>query len=196
MANPAKFDRQRVVEQAMVLFWEKGFHATSMRHLQQVVDLRPGSLYAAFGSKEGLFREALQYYAARGEGRLAEQLELHGSPLAALQAFFYHAVIGQALTAPSRMCLLAKTVAELTDDNAELLAEARCQLKRMESAFLMMLQQARAVGELAPDQQPEQLAPFLQMQMLGLRAHSLVAGDLQATETMLRRVFEPLAARH
>lgn len=196
MANPAKFDRQKVVEQAMVLFWQKGFHATSMRHLQQTVDLRPGSLYAAFGSKEGLFREALQYYAARGERRLAEQLAHHGSPLAALQAYFHQTVIGQAATAPSKMCLLAKTVAELTEDNAELLAEARNQLRRIERAFQDLLQQAQDKGELAPGQQPEQLAPFLQMQMLGLRAHAQAVGDLQATERMLHQVFAPLAARH
>ncbi len=192
MVNPAKFDRQQVVEQAMLLFWQKGFHATSMRHLQQAVDLRPGSLYATFGSKEGLFREALQQYAAHGERLLAQLHAQEGSALRALQLFFHQAIIEQGGRAPSRMCLLAKTVAELTDANAELLAEARCQLKRMEQAFLRLLQQAQADGELASGCLPEQLAPFLQMQMMGLRAYMQMSCDPATGERMLQQVFMPL----
>lgn len=192
MANPAKFDRQQVVEQAMLLFWQKGFHATSMRHLQQAVDLRPGSLYATFGSKEGLFREALQHYADCGEQRLILLAAQDGSALQALQAFFQHLVITQADSAPSHMCLLAKTVAELTEANAELLTEARRQLKRMEQAFLRLLQQAEAEGELAPCYRPELLAPFLQMQLMGLRAYMQTSCDPVATEKMLQQIFMPL----
>lgn len=192
MANPAKFDRQQVVEQAMLLFWQKGFHATSMRDLQQAVDLRPGSLYATFGSKEGLFREALQYYASRAEQRLIQLAAQQGSALQALQLFFQQLVITSAGSAPSHMCLLAKTVAELTDANAELLTEARRQLTRMEQAFLHLLQQAESAGELAQGCRPELLAPFLQMQLMGLRAYMQMSCDPVATEQMLQQVFLPL----
>ena len=61
MGNAAKFDRQQVIDKATHLYWEKGFHATSMRHLQEVIDMRPGSIYAAFGSKEELFKHCLLY---------------------------------------------------------------------------------------------------------------------------------------
>ncbi len=63
MAKPAKFDRQKVIDKATNLYWKKGFHATSMRNLQTEIDMRPGSIYAAFGSKDGLFKEALRNYA-------------------------------------------------------------------------------------------------------------------------------------
>lgn len=59
MSKQAKFDRDDVIEKAKNLYWEKGYHATSMRNLQDVVDMRPGSIYAAFGSKDNLFKEAL-----------------------------------------------------------------------------------------------------------------------------------------
>ena len=53
MANKVKFEREQVVYAASQLFWEKGFHATSTRDLQDAINMRPGSIYAAFGSKEG-----------------------------------------------------------------------------------------------------------------------------------------------
>ena len=66
MSKSAKFNREDIIQKAANLYWEKGFHATSMRNLQEVIDMRPGSIYASFGSKEGLFKEALQHYASHG----------------------------------------------------------------------------------------------------------------------------------
>ena len=46
----------------MVLFWRKGFAATSMNDLCDAMNVRSPSLYAAFGSKEALYLEAIQHY--------------------------------------------------------------------------------------------------------------------------------------
>jgi len=56
-------DRQRSLGRAVDIFWAQGFHATSLKDLERALDMRPGSIYAAFGSKEGLFNEALDRYA-------------------------------------------------------------------------------------------------------------------------------------
>ena len=55
MPRPARHDRQQALDRAVDLFWERGYHATSMKHIEQALDMRPGSLYATFGSKEGLW---------------------------------------------------------------------------------------------------------------------------------------------
>ena len=46
----------------MLAFWRKGFAATSMNDLCDAMDVRSPSLYAAFGSKEALYLEAIQHY--------------------------------------------------------------------------------------------------------------------------------------
>ena len=48
----------------MRLFWERGFVATSVRDLCDAMEIKPGSFYAAFGSKEACFRRALERYLA------------------------------------------------------------------------------------------------------------------------------------
>jgi AcrR family transcriptional regulator len=62
IGRPREFDRAAALEAAMLAFWRKGFAATSMNDLCDAMDVRSPSLYAAFGSKEALYREALERY--------------------------------------------------------------------------------------------------------------------------------------
>jgi TetR/AcrR family transcriptional regulator, transcriptional repressor for nem operon len=64
MARPREFDMNQVLNQAMRLFWRKGYVATSMSDIYAVTGLKPGNLYAAFRDKEGLFQQAFEHYAA------------------------------------------------------------------------------------------------------------------------------------
>lgn len=169
--SSARHDRQATIEKATLLFWEKGFHATSMRNLQDVVDLRPGSIYASFGSKEGLFSETLQCYANSSLERLASYAAA-APPLDALKAFITDTVCTKKGSTPSDMCMLAKTVAELTQDNAALLAQAKRLLNTIEAAFADLVAKAQQQGTLDAGKDPRRIASFLQVQLIGLRAYS------------------------
>ncbi len=48
----------------MKLFWERGYVGTSFDDLIAVMGISPSSFYNAFGSKEGLYKEAAEAYAA------------------------------------------------------------------------------------------------------------------------------------
>jgi AcrR family transcriptional regulator len=62
IGRPREFDRAGALEAAMLLFWRKGFAATSMNDLCDAMGVRSPSLYAAFGSKEALYLEAVEHY--------------------------------------------------------------------------------------------------------------------------------------
>jgi len=59
-AGPAT--RQRLVESARYLFWERGFAGTSMADLLAHAKVNSGSFYHFFDSKEALLREILESY--------------------------------------------------------------------------------------------------------------------------------------
>ncbi len=50
-----KYNHAEVLNKATELFWQKGYQGTKMRDLQEHLDMRPGSIYAGFGSKEAIF---------------------------------------------------------------------------------------------------------------------------------------------
>jgi AcrR family transcriptional regulator len=62
IGRPREFDREAALQAAMLLFWRKGFAATSMNDLCDAMGIRSPSLYAAFGSKETLYLEAMEHY--------------------------------------------------------------------------------------------------------------------------------------
>ena len=62
MARPKSFNETDILNQAMNLFWNQGYRATSMRELEKVTQLTAGSIYHEFGSKKELFRRTLKFY--------------------------------------------------------------------------------------------------------------------------------------
>jgi AcrR family transcriptional regulator len=62
--RPRAFDRDVALRTALDLFWERGYEGTSLADLTQAMGIASASLYAAFGSKEALFRETMMLYGA------------------------------------------------------------------------------------------------------------------------------------
>lgn len=68
MGRPRGFDADEILDKAINAFWQYGYEGTSMATLMEVTGLNKPSLYAAFGSKEELFRSALdRYWQRQGE---------------------------------------------------------------------------------------------------------------------------------
>ena len=191
MSAHAKFDRDEVIEKAKNLYWEKGYHATSMRNLQDVVDMRPGSIYAAFGNKDSLFKEALNRYAEQGATNLANSIAQEKTKLEGLKRFIHSVTVCNKSTSPSGMCMIVKTVSELTkNDSPDLLDHATNILENVEASFVKVFQQAIDNGEIDASKDATELGRYFQIQMMGLRTYAQVTDDKQAVEQYIDRMFE------
>jgi AcrR family transcriptional regulator len=62
--RPREFDVKKALDHALRVFWRKGYEGASLLDLTKAMGINRPSLYAAFGSKEELFRKALDRYAA------------------------------------------------------------------------------------------------------------------------------------
>lgn len=70
--RPRAFDRAEALRRAMEVFWEHGYEGSSMSDLTAAMGINSPSLYAAFGGKESLFREAVELY-GRTDGRYTDR---------------------------------------------------------------------------------------------------------------------------
>ena len=62
MPRVKKFDERETLQQAMEIFWKKGFHATSIQDLVDGLGIKIASIYHTFGDKEQLFIRAFNHY--------------------------------------------------------------------------------------------------------------------------------------
>ena len=170
------YDRDALIDRARDLFWQRGWAGTSMKDLEAALDLRPGSFYAAFGSKDALYGLALDRYAAEGTARLDALADEHG-PLGALKAHLHH--VATPRKGASSACMLARTLLELKAQEHALADRASDHLDAMEARFAALFRAAQAGGEIAPDRDPERLARRYQSNLLGLRV-SAERPDLDA----------------
>ncbi|WP_197062303.1 TetR/AcrR family transcriptional regulator [Dickeya chrysanthemi] len=81
------FDRENALAEATRLFWRKGFSATSMADLTAAMGIGGPSLYAAFGSKEELYAEAIRYYAEHYSDRVWAGFDSARTARDAVQAY-------------------------------------------------------------------------------------------------------------
>lgn len=197
MARKATFDRDEVLRRARDLFWRKGYHATSLKDLEEALGLRPGSIYAAFSSKEALFSEALRVY-ARGSGDSLEEGYAAGhSPLTVLAE---HArSLGDLCERdrPARACMLVKTILEHPDEDSPIRRLAEDLMAEAGTRFVDGFRRAKAAGELPEDADPVRLGLKFQSDVVGLRAFAqrsdsaeivpALAEDLARSVEALRR---------
>lgn len=192
MARPVGFDREEVLERATEVFWQRGYCATSVSELVTATRLQPGSLYAAFESKQGLFLAVLDHYAHQTLARLRRCLANADDPLQGIGAFF-NGLASDRADSRRRGCLLVNSVLEVGRTDAQVQARVNEHLGDIESAVLAALQRARADGLLAKDRSPAVLAKYLMTTIWGLR----VLGSTGASAHDARQVVaEALSVLH
>ncbi|WP_454816727.1 TetR/AcrR family transcriptional regulator [Labrys neptuniae] len=118
--RPWSFDREQAVETAMRLFWRHGYEGVSIGDLTKAIGIAPPSLYAAFGSKTGLYQEALaRYEGSIGLLDFAAVAEASGLPQAV--RLLLEAAVG-AVTHPDRErgCMISSGMITCHPDHATL----------------------------------------------------------------------------
>ena len=171
--RPRAFDRARALDQALTLFWRNGYEGTSLADLTAALGITPPSLYAAFGSKDALYREALDLYLATRSARVKQALEGAGPARAALEAALRLAADIFAGADGPRGCPVASGVLRCGPDHHGL-AEHTARLRRMMSdTIALRLERARADGELAAGTDTAALAAFYASVIQGMSVQAI-----------------------
>lgn len=174
MPRKPRYHTEETLKKAVILFWKRGYQGASLKDIEKALDMRPGSVYAAFGSKENLFGQALNAYGDQMQARLDAALEAGDWVLDGLRRYFRD-LAGACMqpgdqTMPVPACMLVKTLLEVNDEDAALRSRANQLLDAMEARITGVLEQARRAGELKPDVDVARLARLLQTQIIGLRS--------------------------
>lgn len=169
MPRPPEYDRETVVSQAMGVFWEQGYGKTSIGDLVAATGLQPGSLYAAFGNKKGVFLEVIDQY---NRAFLADLRKLRNDPAPAIDKIgdlLQQIVEKQLAGVDERGCLTVNALLEMSQHDAEI-ADRLCGYNhRLRRSFAALIGDAQSEGDIEKERNTEALAAFLMNNIWGMR---------------------------
>ena len=171
MGRTRLFDTTTAVDQAIGLFWARGFQATSLDDLTQELGIGRGSLYAAFGSKEELYRDALARY--RAKRAVPRAAWLPGGDLRAMLTEHLRGRLADA-TADERQrgCLMVNAACERGPHDEVTRGAFSAMVADHEAALTLLIEEAVAAGDVEVDAAPAAVASHLVTFLYGLMVRS------------------------
>ena len=169
MKRARPHDRDAALDAALTLFWMKGYHATSLKDLEAALKMKPGSIYAAFSSKEALYLSALERYFHRSRDSFRSMIAAADSPLEALGNYLRSYGQKQNKKPETSACMLVKTMLSTTTEEAALAERSRQYLAEMRAEIVTAFDFAKAKGELPADADTARLAHRYQADITALR---------------------------
>jgi TetR/AcrR family transcriptional regulator, transcriptional repressor for nem operon len=168
VARPKEFEEARALDDALLLFWSRGYAATSLADLQASTGLSRSSLYLAFGSKHELFLRCLGHYTTQVGGALGS---VAAEPLPARELLARLFVTVFKLTSAggkNRGCFLGNSALELGDRDPAVRERVFAGLAAVEQVFAQVLRQGVESGELRPGVKPALTAQILTANLHGM----------------------------
>ncbi len=188
--RPRGFDRDAALDTALALFWQHGYDGVTVSELTAAIGIAAPSLYAAFGSKEALYRAALERYQQAG-GAARTLLPQAGTARDAVAAALRHAV--RAVSRPDRPrgCLVSSGLLACAPATEPLAQEHRRLRAAMRAEFEERIARGVRAGELPGGTSAAALARFYVTVLQGL---SVQARDGAAAGELDQVVQHALAA--
>jgi AcrR family transcriptional regulator len=182
--RPREFDTGEALDRALDVFWRKGYEGASLSDLTKAMGINRPSLYAAFGDKEKLFRQALDRY-DEGPASYSKAALQVGTSRAVVERLLYGTA--DLLTSPGNPhgCLFVQGALACGDGADCVRKELISRRMAGEAALRRRLNRARLEGDLPPEANPANLSRYIVTIIQGMSVQA--AGG--ATRSELHRVI-------
>lgn len=170
----------------MLLFWRHGYEGTSIANLTAAMGVTPPTLYAAFRSKENLYRKVLAHYAEHhGARERFEALRREPSAYRALEGYLRASAQALANPAVPAGCLVTNAMLFYAEEN-KVAADATAALRAETIAILASrFEIAKRDGQLPDDSDPAAVARFYVAVAQGMSVQSSDGASVEALNSMV-----------
>jgi TetR/AcrR family transcriptional repressor of nem operon len=170
MSNAKNYNRDILLDRAIELFRRQGYSGASTAELVVELGVNRKSMYAEFGSKQGLFEAALERYSEVHLSRVLAPIE---DPKADAETI-RNAFAGYASAIDGRFkglgCLMANTAVERAALDPSSARFVDAYLERLNVGFRQALENVRIAGEVSEETNLDDLAAFFAMSVVGVSA--------------------------
>lgn len=165
--RPREFDREEALIKARDFFWLHGYEGTSMSDLVEVLGIASARIYKAFGSKEALFREAVNHY-EKNEGNFALNALKQKNIKDAISQLFADALALYTQANHSYGCMVVSAASVLGEENQAVLDWMKEQRIARGQSLVDRFIQAKSDGQLVAEADPKTLGQYYALVLHGL----------------------------
>lgn len=185
--RPRKISPEEALEKAMILFWTKGYDATSISDLVAETGMVKASLYKNFGDKKELYQHALSHYFHSKSAPWVRGLLQSDAPVKETIFRYLNNIADGTLNGENPLgCFLVNTSVECAvtcPEIAEMGAEFH---EARRHAFTGYFQNTIDQGKLKTDHSAEELAEYYSDQTLVLANLAKAGGDRKRYDNYIK----------
>lgn len=171
--RPRLLNKEAGLEVAARLFWEHGYEGTSIADLTKAMGITPPSLYAAFGSKEQLYQQALEYNAEIENKHRLDLLNSDAATAYEALAFYLHDAAREfANPAKPRGCMVSNAVLQHSKEAESVARTVAARRAATTEIIRNRLERAISAGELPKGTDTRALAHFYVAVVQGMSAQA------------------------
>lgn len=163
------FEESDVIDQAMQVFWEKGYAATSISDILEATGIKRGSLYNAFEGKHDLFLQSILKYENQRWQNLLRQLETVEDPREAILIFVDRTVQDTLSDPEKKGCMLVNTALDYSLHDDEVQKIVSDAVKQRIAFFENFIKRGQEQGVIPDSVQPRPTAKALVALLVGIR---------------------------
>ena len=190
MARRKTFSENSALESAMLLFWKKGYSATSMKELEQVMGLKITSIYNAFGNKRALFEKALNYYLQHILINFSESLNNADSPKNALKAVLMEVIHLHFNQSHPGGCLVVLSILESEQHDERSNDILNSALYLLRNAIVQRLEKDKENGEITAEVDCHLIANHMTALITGITTMAKAGFSQQELEKLINDSVE------
>lgn len=168
--RPREFEMSAVVDGAIRIFRERGYHATSVGDLSAATGLTAGSLYKAFGDKRGVFIAAFDRYVEMRHATIQAGLGAESTGRDRIRAVLQVYADVSFGTEGRQGCLVLSCAMTLASFDEEVAKKIAASMRRTEDLLRRLVREGQKDGSIAQDVKADASARALLAMLQGFRA--------------------------
>ena len=185
MARTKQFDERQALVSAMLVFWEKGYEATSIQDLEHATGLNRTSIYNAFGNKRAIFERVMSCYKESVMASLFAELDSAPTVKEGIRRMLNGALDIHFDEDNPGGCLVVLSIVESGQHDEQAQASMQQTLQDLKSAIQARLSKAKKAGELSKDLDAGSMATTIATTMAGM----MVLGKANFSKAALKKTI-------
>ncbi|WP_299274556.1 TetR/AcrR family transcriptional regulator [uncultured Psychroserpens sp.] len=192
MPKTETFNKDLVISQAIEVFHDKGYNATSMQDLVEATGLNRSSIYNSFGCKLSLFMECLNAYQLKYHKKSNTVLLDAKNSIDAIELLFHMYMNEMLSDSEDRGCLIANCKSEMANHDDKITSFLTQNQNYTIDFFEQLVAKGQQDQHINSNKSANEYALYLFSSLQGFRMTGILIRDKKHLQSIIKTILQTL----